>query len=174
VAAAALRDDAGLSGDGLYRYWLTRWDDGRGPDGVNFICLNPSTADALRDDPTVRRLRNFARAWGYGGFWLTNLYALRATNPRTLRVFPDPVGPENDAWLLSVARSAELVVCAWGAHAAPERAAAVTLMLSDDGIALWSLGETASGQPKHPLRLAGRTTPRRWRGLDQLQDAADA
>jgi hypothetical protein len=55
-----------LSDDGVYRYRLWRiWDDDRAP--TAFLMLNPSTADATVDDPTLRRCIAFARRWGAGG-----------------------------------------------------------------------------------------------------------
>ena len=75
---------AEISPCGLYRYSLTRkWEAWKGT--VNFIMLNPSTADAQEDDPTIRRCIGFAKAWGYGGIVVTNLFAYRATNPKELK-----------------------------------------------------------------------------------------
>jgi hypothetical protein len=63
------------------------------------LLLNPSTADATADDPTIRRCRGFARLWGCAGITVA-LYALRATDAAALWRHSDPKGPENDAWLL--------------------------------------------------------------------------
>src|SRR4029077_18663552 len=83
---------------------------------VVFCALNPSTAGALKDDPTARKFKGFAKAWGYGGFWLLNLYALRSTDPdELLRVSVDEaVGPENDAHILGAVADAAEVVLACG------------------------------------------------------------
>src|SRR4028119_2392792 len=81
-----------------YRYALWRtWDAARPP--VAFVLLNPSTADARRDDPTIRRCANFARTWGFGGLEVVNLFAFRATHPTDLKCAADPVGPQNDVHL---------------------------------------------------------------------------
>jgi hypothetical protein len=83
---------------GAYRYALWRvWDGNRPP--LVFVMLNPSIADAERDDPTIRRCLGFACAWGYGALTVVNLFALRATCPHTLRRAADPVGPDNDEHL---------------------------------------------------------------------------
>lgn len=88
---------AGISECGTYRYWLCReWSPGL--DSLVWLMLNPSTADATQDDPTIRRCMGFARRWGYGGITVVNLYAYRATNPRDLLTAADPVGPENDRY----------------------------------------------------------------------------
>ena len=81
-----------------YRYALWRtWnqDDGH----VMFIGLNPSTADEFTDDPTERRCMGFARRWGFGGIYMMNLFAFRATNPLDLLFQHDPTGSENNQML---------------------------------------------------------------------------
>ena len=82
--------------DRKYRYALWRiWDENK--PYVLFIGLNPSTADETKDDPTVRRCIGFTQSWKkYGGVYLANLFAYRATNPRELEVVADPIGPGND------------------------------------------------------------------------------
>ena len=77
--------------------------------------LNPSTADAERDDPTIRRCIGFSRAWGFGGAEMVNLFALRSTDPGRLREAADPVGPGNVAHIADAARGATQVIAAWGA-----------------------------------------------------------
>src|SRR5438128_11131670 len=107
---------ATFSRDRRYRYRLwRRWDRSRAV--VAFVMLSPSTADAMHDDPTIRRCVGFARAWGCGGVDVVNLFALRATDPRALRKAADPIGPANERHLRRAVRAAGLVVLAWGAHA---------------------------------------------------------
>jgi len=169
-------DDAYLAVDGRYRYWLTRscgtpWT-GSTVRYVNFIGLNPSTADATRDDPTVRRLRGFAKSWGYDGFWLTNLFAFRATDPADLCFHQGDIdGPENTRWLEEVAARAGLVVAAWGAvdglfrnnvRFAERRATGlINLILSEVDVHV--LGITKRGFPRHPLYVKSDTQPVLWR-----------
>ena len=96
-----------------YRYALWRiWDEQR--PYLLFICLNPSTADEVNDDPTLVRCTNYARSWEYGGVYMANLFAYRATKPTVLLNAKDPVGAENDKWLCKLANDAGLVVAAWG------------------------------------------------------------
>jgi hypothetical protein len=154
-----LVEDAHFSADGSYRYWLTRvWAPSP---WLNFICLNPSTADSKIDDATVRKLRAFAQRWGFGGFCLTNLFAYRCTDPRGLLTALDPVGPDNDRWLSTVASQASTIVLAWGAVRQRERALRVLTLLdsvrAQSATGLCCLSLTKDGQPGHPLYLRGDT-----------------
>src|SRR5262249_14212908 len=98
-----VRRAAVISDCGRYRYSLTRrWGDAAEPRAL-FVMLNPSTADAEQDDPTIRRCIGFAKAWGMGSLEVVNLYALRATDPAALLSAPDPIGPKNDTMITSAA-----------------------------------------------------------------------
>ncbi len=141
-----------------YRYWLfRRWAEGS---QCCFICLNPSTADADHDDPSVRRMIGFARSWGHGALVVGNLFAWRATDPKEICVCDrDPVGPLNDEWLQRMASESDLVVAAWGNHGDFQgRGQVVRAMIGG----MYSLGLTKSGQPKHPLYVAAATHPVLW------------
>lgn len=148
----------------LFRYTLWReWNTllSAGPSYAQFVCLNPSTADENLDDPTVRRCVNFSKAWGFDAFVMTNLFAVRSTDPSILynpRI--SPIGEENDAWLLKIAREAAIVICAWGNHGQHlNRGMQVKSLLTDNGIKLHCLGVTSEGQPKHPLYLSKDSKP---------------
>lgn len=158
---SGIRSTAELSSDGVYRYELRRiWGD---PNHlVGWIMLNPSTADATADDPTIRRCVGFARDWGYGGIVVRNLFALRATDPAVLKTHPEPIGPENNYWLLSGSTDA-LTVCAWGVHGAlGGRAIRVLRLLGAGGVQLRHLGLTKAGHPRHPLYLPKTAAPALW------------
>jgi len=136
---------------GQYRYTLHR-RVGSSQDRVLFIMLNPSTADGMHDDPTVRRCIRFAQDWGFGELEVCNLFALRATDPRLLKTVADPIGPLNDDAIRRASRRSEIVVTAWGALGARSRRASdVAAMLSLK--ATYCLGRTTSGAPRHPLYL---------------------
>lgn len=154
---------ASLSDDGLYRYSLTRTWDYDLP-SVAFCMLNPSTADALIDDPTIRRCVGFARGWGYGSLNVVNMFAWRATDPDALALADDPIGPENDRALFAVSQQGPLV-CAWGAsvpHYWRHRPAAIVAQLRAARAELFHLGLTKDGHPRHPLYLRGDTAMTRW------------
>ena len=157
--------DAVISDCGAYRYWLHRMDDCEDPFATSavFLMLNPSTADASLDDPTIRRCRRFAKDWGDDGLVVGNLFALRSTDPAQLLTHPDPIGPHNDNWLRLMAERHATVVCAWGAHPmAVERGAQVARMLIDNGVTLWCLGTTKSGAPRHPLYVRADQKLIKW------------
>lgn len=143
-----MKKGARFSPCGLYRYLLWReWDGTRAV--LVWVMLNPSTADAEHDDATIRKVIGFAKAWGYGSILVLNLFAYRSTKPAGLRTVADPIGPDNDAILLTIAAKGVDVVCAWGANADPARALAVRRYFQR--IPLTCLGTTKDGQPRHPL-----------------------
>jgi hypothetical protein len=124
---------------------------------VLFVGLNPSTADEVRDDPTVRRCVGYAKRWGYGALCLTNLFAFRASDPRVLKAHPSPVGADNDRWLAALARRAGIVIAAWGVEGTHlGRDSAVLRLL---GRELSCLRRTKGGHPGHPLYLPRSLTP---------------
>lgn len=142
--------DAYFSDDRKYRYALSRsW--GPGP-MLMFIGLNPSTADETKLDPTLRRIVDFAKREGCGGFWMANLFAFRATKPRDMMTEADPVGPDNDSWLKDIANWCSLVICGWGAHGS-HRGRDIEVRKLLQGLELHCLRLTKQGQPNHPLYL---------------------
>ena len=150
---------------GVYRYSLTReWTPTIFSPYAEimrcvFIGLNPSTADAEKDDPTIRRCIGFARRFGCSSLEMVNLFAYRATNPRELqssRLRKNVYGPENSRHIIEAARRGIYIIAAWGR---PRwdfvRATAETVikMLELRKIFLHCLGKTSEGFPRHPLYL---------------------
>lgn len=153
VSRETPRKVAEFSEDRAYRYTL--WRDWIGGEGyVQFVGLNPSTADELNDDPTIRRCINFAKDWGFAGFCMTNLFAYRATDPAVMKFQLKPIGADNDRWIQDVARGAGLVVAAWGVHGEHHaRDIAVRMLVPG----MKCLGRTKNGHPRHPLYVASGT-----------------
>ncbi len=150
--------NAVISPDGLYRYHLTRSVGPGTPDGgiCLFVMLNPSTADATKDDPTIRRCKGFAVREGCSILEVVNLFAWRSSHPSDLRQAADPVGRENDFWIEDRCAKARIVIAAWGAHGGLHcRATRVALMLPP--ARTFTLGLTLHGQPKHPLYVPWKT-----------------
>ena len=127
---------------------------------ITWVMLNPSTADAERDDPTIRRVLKFSTAWGFPNVDIGNIFALRSTDPHGLRLHEDPVGEKNDEALLAMAKGACAVVCAWGTHGGyQDRAEAVVKVLKASGMPLWTLGLTKDKHPRHPLYVSSDNLP---------------
>lgn len=146
---------AEISPCGYYRYTLSRiWNPSL--PYVAFIGLNPSTADAEKDDSTLIRCIQYAKDWGYGGVWMVNLFAFRATNPADMKAAHDPVGPHNDSALQSVCDDAGLVVAAWGNHGVFQRRSQQVREILG---AMHCLKINKTGEPTHPLYQAKNTNP---------------
>lgn len=137
---------ANISDCKQYRYLLWRiWDKNK--PAVGFIGLNPSIADDQIDDPTIRRCMNYAKEWGYGGLYMANLFAYRATNPREMFKAKEPIGKNNDATLKELANKVDKIIVAWGDNGKfKERYKALNCLGK-----LYCLKINKSGQPAHPL-----------------------
>src|SRR5258708_25790329 len=146
--------DATFSEDRVYRYQLVRSTGYPNRALVNFVGLNPSTADELYDDPTVRRLIGFARRQAFGFLILTNLFAFRVTDPRGLKLAADPIGPENFRYLAAAALNSDCIVPCWGAHGAVRSRGREALELLRRLGDIRVFGLTKGGEPVHPLYLA--------------------
>ena len=160
---AAGASDAVISPCKQYRYQLRRHSDRNNRKGpALFLMLNPSTADATFDDPTIKRCRSFAESFGYSGLTVVNLYALRSTNPAELWKHPYPVGPANNTHLAQIAAQHKDIICAWGGNAKAERVAEVVKIFKQAGCTLFCLGTNLDGSPKHPLYIKADTTLMKW------------
>jgi hypothetical protein len=171
-----------------FRYTLRReLADVGGTQRVVFVMLNPSTADAFKLDPTVRRCLEFARRWGCGILDVVNLFALRSTYPRDLysstddgvssvngwEAAWDAIGADraNDKAIVDTCMRADLVIAAWGNHGHARRLGArggfVRAILEERGVALYHLGLSKSGAPLHPIArgksfIPSDRAPVRW------------
>ena len=177
---------ADITRGGRYRYRLWRWWGPNTPPTqvvddhkpfVNFIMLNPSTADHTHDDPTIRKCVAFAKRWErgrdarearcwerYGGIMVTNLFAYRTASPKALKaVTGDRIGPDNADHVIREAKACALTIAAWGNHGLiGDMGARYSKLLRDRGILLYHLGLTKLNQPRHPLYLPGNTRPEIW------------
>lgn len=162
--------DAVISPEARYRYSLHRQWSETNTRSVLWVMLNPSTADAEQDDPTITRCIAFSRWWGYGRLAVVNLFALRATKPTAIQHagFPVAVGPDNDAWIRREAEHADLIIAGWGACRARNgffgRDQAVRRLLAP--YPLYHIGLTRNGgHPRHPLYVRSDTLPQLLPGL---------
>lgn len=163
---------AEFSACGTYRYRLWRiWDTDKPL--LLWIMLNPSTADDKQLDPTCARCQKWAQTWGYGGFMVANVFALRSTDPKGLYRINDPVGSENDQAIRDMVAMADKVIVAWGNHAEYKgRFTEVLQMLDEMGVEPECLVVTQEGQPGHPLYLKEELAPVPFR--QALKNAAVA
>ena len=157
---------ADLSEDGVYRYRLWRHLHMAGNDKtLLFVMLNPSTADARLDDPTIRKCVGFAKNWRFGSVMVVNLFAWRATDPDQLKVKDadgeDVIGPENDKFTKLAVDDADKIIVAWGTKG--------TLLKRNLWFAntfahreLWALKVSKEGHPNHPLYMPYSSELVRW------------
>ena len=127
---------------------------------VLFIGLNPSTANELIDDPTVRRLASFAQSWAYGGFYLCNVFSYCTAHPEELssarRPTPKATHPANQGAILMAEKLTALSVLMWGDGILKVEngwsfAADVANLA---GPTVLCFGKTKKGNPVHPLYLS--------------------
>lgn len=136
---------------------------------VTFAMLNPSTASAFRDDPTVKRGMSFARALGAGVYQAVNIHPVRSTDPQGMY---DWCRMPADQWSavqrlnneeIRLACVGAMVIAAWGTHGAYlAQGNAVREFLRGDSKPLYHLGLTKDGHPRHPLYIKGGTEPQEW------------
>lgn len=158
IANLEMNSGAVISECGQYRYRLWRVWDNTGP-RVGFCMLNPSTADAMVDDPTIRRLIGFAKAWGYGGYTVVNLFALRTPKPGILKTHNAPVGDDNNTHISQVASNVNQMICAWGTNGRLMNRSDVVFNLISQNTSSMALQINADGSPKHPLYIRSNAMP---------------
>lgn len=149
----------------LYRYTLERefgdYEDGTpysGAGSIMFVMLNPSTADAEKDDPTIRRCLGFAHSFNFRELLVANVYSFRATNPQDLWDSAEAGirlrGPEHEYYFAGLAFRAHRVVMAFGNHAAsPDRRLVEKLLTDNFKGDPCCLKRNKDGSPGHPLYL---------------------
>jgi hypothetical protein len=158
-----LENDAVISDCEKYRYLLRRvWDHAK-PRAL-FIMLNPSTADAKVDDPTIRSCVRLARGLGYGSIEVVNIFGWRATDPAELPKQPDPIGPMNERIVVAAIGRCDVVICAWGANAmAARKSNFICGLIRPYRPVPYCLGTTKSGSPRHPLYVKSGTALEMYR-----------
>ena len=163
-----VKKDAIVSQDEKYRYCLWReWDIGG---AVTFVMLNPSTADARIDDPTIRRCIGFAKKWGFGRMVVVNVFAFRATNPKKLpNDILEAIGTHNMAWLDHGATYGELIVPAWGVEKPhlwqgyDSAKMTLTHVAKKHGTPIKCLATNQDGSPKHPLYVPANARRKKYK-----------
>lgn len=156
MSSAEVQRHASLSACGKYRFELGRAWDSELPRLV-FVMLNPSTADAEQDDPTIRKCIGFARRLGFGSISVANLFAYRATKPAALKAAGYPLHAYEDYYISKLSAGGDSdssVVCAWGSNATGlARVAEVLALIRKAGRKPLALRVNGDGTPAHPLML---------------------
>jgi hypothetical protein len=155
-----MKKSAFLSKDRKFRYWLLRQWNPKLP-LLAVVGCNPSKADEVDNDPTIRRVVGFARRLSFGGVLMLNVGAYRATDPKEWKAAVDPFGPQNtinhlQAYLAQF--KPETVVAAWGKHCmstklGKQRVSEIAGQIVD--LQCW--GRNIDGSPRHPGRIAYST-----------------
>lgn len=140
-----------------HRYTLRREWNQHKRGVINWIMLNPSTADDVFDDPTIRRCIGFSKRWGYSGLVVTNLFAYRATDPKEMinlakRDLVLAVGDLNDNYIHLEAEKAQTVICAWGNNVKGFRRDIDVISFLHERRDLYCIRRTKEGNPAHPVR----------------------
>lgn len=169
---------ATLSEDGWFRYSLERVWSNTNEKRACWIMLNPSTADAAKDDPTIRKVVGFSQRFGCGGCSVVNVYPYRATSPADLRRAGYPNDATNNAHIRAAVTGSSVVIAAWGGHAQEMGVSRVTDILRErcgparPCIAL-RIGKT--GAPHHPLYVPYDVRPVPYLGpASKVVDLCDA
>ncbi|UDW83761.1 DUF1643 domain-containing protein [Pasteurella canis] len=156
---AEMNKNAIFSNCRTYRYVLWRIWEPELPK-ITFIGLNPSTADESEDDPTIRRCINFAKKWGYGGIYMVNLFAYRSTDKSLIYQVPQPIGQDNDKYILQFSQQSEKVIAAWGNTGSYlSRSQQIYQMVPN----LYCLAINKTSEPKHPLYTHSNSVPQRYK-----------
>ena len=144
-----------------YRYQLLRvWDESLPK--IMWLMLNPSTADETKNDPTLQRCENRSRDYGFGGFYVCNIFAYRATDPRDMKAQGNPIGFDNLTYILSTAAQSQKIVCGWGSHGTHKQQGFRVMASVRQCHDLYALRLTAKGEPSHPLYLPYDSKPFLW------------
>ncbi len=133
---------------------------------VGFVMLNPNQADAVSDDPTIRRCIGFAKCWGFGGLEVVNLFAYRSKTPQLLKQAAEPIGEDNDRYLLTLPNRVDLIILAWGNWGGLWKRDRAVLPFFQTAT-VYSLGVTKLGHPRHPLYLRRTVERVAWVRLEQ-------
>jgi len=139
-----------------YRYLLWRiWDDSKPL--VAFVGLNPSTADENAPDPTITRVINFAKSWGFGGVYMMNLFPYVTADPDKLIECEAADIACNDYLVRECGAKCGKIIFAWGnfKQVTPER----TKFFIEQFPNGEALVLNSNYSPRHPLYVKGDVVP---------------
>lgn len=148
-----MKKGAKFSSKGYHRLVLWRvWKRSKGL--VCFIGLNPSTADGIEDDATIRRLIGFTKRWGYGGFYIVNLFSKVGTKFATVKFSNNLIIKNYDKLIEKYARKSNIVCLMYGDKGTHRnRNEEVYNLLKSFTFDIYCFKVTKKGNPGHPLYL---------------------
>lgn len=121
---------------------------------MTWVMLNPSTADADIDDPTIRRCIAFSQREKFDRMYVVNLFDYRATKPADLFKTPEPESIWNAPAIMNCLDHSNALICAWGAGASKigsRMTVAIPAWARAERKPVLCLGKTKAGWPRHPL-----------------------
>lgn len=140
---------------GYYRYFLKRDFIKKPKNILVYIMLNPSIADEKFNDPSVERCQRRAIGLGYDSFIILNIFSYISTDPKNLLKVKDPIGLENNKYIIDTIKKNKKIICAWGNNGKIlDRGDFIIELLKKHKIKPKCFGVTISKQPKHPLYIA--------------------
>lgn len=169
IVSKAIESTADFSPCRKFRFTLTRkFPFGKGK--INFIMLNPSTADENYNDPTIARCEKMALRDGFEYMAITNLFPYRATDPKDMKEFYRGLGEswqcmdysKNLEVIEKLAFESDRLICAWGNHGNFLNTSDLVREILDTEILrkrAYYLELNKSGEPKHPLYISSSIEP---------------
>ncbi len=153
-----IKSDAIFSEDNIHRYALIHeWELDR--PSLMIISLNPSAEDGELNNPTIRRCIGFAKRWGFGRLFITNLFSFKTSSPKDLFNSENPIGNKNDYWLKKLSKKVDKVVLAYGNHGKFKNRHEEILKIIHDP---YCIKKSKTGMPMHPLYLKYTEEPIRF------------
>lgn len=148
-----------FSKDKQYRYQLSRrWDSAKPM--VLFVMHNPSTADAYKEDPTLIRIINYAKDWGYGGLYVGNLFPYCSSKPKKDMVLPKVIVTRNHRHIKTMYKQSEQTIFAWGNQQETPQWFKKNINYP------YCIALSLNNIPKHPLYLKKNRLPKPFNGIN--------
>lgn len=148
---------------GTYRYSLSRKLGSTHKRVLTFVLLNPSTANEVKNDPTVARCQKYAETHGYSEMIVVNLFGLRSTDPKKLKTELAPIGIQNLMEVAKALKAANTIIVGWGSNEMAKRWFNGIRETLFEGYDMYAFGTNLDGMPKHPLYVVTGTPLQLWK-----------
>jgi hypothetical protein len=146
--SVVIESEVHISECGKYRFFLKRKWCNEKPMGA-FLCENPSKADHIFSDNTMSNCTNLAAQWGWGGFFILNLYSSYSTNPKKI-IKCDEANKKNIEEITEIVNGLDILVLACGTDNKKQ----LKLVTENiDKSKLFCIKKNADGSYLHPSRI---------------------